>query len=100
MVKRILLSLAAGLLAAGIAAMGWNLAQVGQQREGLTLQQAEEKLQREDRRRREHYRYYTHGIWGLASNYHLTMDTGLGLAFARQGILAALKEKQAQKEST
>ena len=35
MVKRILLSLAAGLLAAGIAAMGWNLAQVGQQREGL-----------------------------------------------------------------
>lgn len=56
--------------------------------------------QREDRRRREHYRYYTHGIWGLASNYHLTMDTGLGLAFARQGILAALKEKQAQKEST
>lgn len=71
-----------------------------QQREGLTLQQAEEKLQREDRRRREHYRYYTHGIWGLASNYHLTMDTGLGLAFARQGILAALKEKQAQKEST
>ncbi len=36
MVKRILLSLAAGLLAAGIAAMGWNLAQVGQQREGLT----------------------------------------------------------------
>ena len=56
--------------------------------------------QREDRRRREHYRYYTHGIWGLASNYHLTMDTGLGLAFARQGILAALKEKQAQKERT
>lgn len=36
MVKRILLSLAAGLLAAGIAAMSWNLAQVGQQREGLT----------------------------------------------------------------
>lgn len=36
MVKRILLSLAAGLLAAGIAAMGWNLAQVGQQREGLS----------------------------------------------------------------
>lgn len=36
MVKRILLSLATGLLAAGIAAMGWNLAQVGQQREGLT----------------------------------------------------------------
>lgn len=35
MVKRILLSLATGLLAAGIAAMGWNLAQVGQQREGL-----------------------------------------------------------------
>ena len=35
MVKRILLSLAAGMLAAGIAAMGWNLAQVGQQREGL-----------------------------------------------------------------
>ncbi len=35
MVKRILFSLAAGLLAAGIAAMGWNLAQVGQQREGL-----------------------------------------------------------------
>lgn len=35
MVKRILLSLAAGLLAAGIAAMGWNLTQVGQQREGL-----------------------------------------------------------------
>lgn len=60
------------------------------------MQQAEEKLQREDRRRREHYRYYTHGIWGLASNYHLTMDTGLGLAFARQGILAA-KNKPKRK---
>ena len=36
MVKRFLFSLAAGLLAAGVAAMAWNLAQVGQQRQELT----------------------------------------------------------------
>ena len=35
MVKRILLSLTAGLLAAVIAGFGWNLAQVGQQRAAL-----------------------------------------------------------------
>ena len=75
-------------------------AQRVEKREDLSLQQATEKLQREDRRRREHYRYYTHGVWGLASNYHLTMDTGLGLAFTEEGILAALKEKQAQQQTT
>lgn len=35
MVKRIVLSLTAGLLAAAVAAFGWNLAQVGQQRAAL-----------------------------------------------------------------
>lgn len=70
------------------------------QREGISLQQAEEKLQREDRRRREHYRYYTHGVWGAAANYHLTIDTGLGLSFTQQSILAAWKEKQAQQQIT
>ncbi len=68
--------------------------------EGLSLQQAEEKLHREDRRRGEHYRYYTHNVWGLASNYHLTVDTGLGLDFARQEILAALKQKQSQAKGS
>lgn len=69
-------------------------------REGISPQQAEERLQREDRRRGEHYRYYTHGVWGAAANYHLTIDTGLGLSFTQQSILAAWKEKQAQQQTT
>ena len=53
-------------------------------REGISPQQAEERLQREDRRRGEHYRYYTHGVWGAAANYHLTVYTGLGLDFTER----------------
>lgn len=70
------------------------------QREEISPRQAEEKLQREDRRRRDHYRYYTHGVWGAAANYHLTIDTGLGLDFTERSILAALKEKQARQQTT
>lgn len=65
-----------------------------EQTEGLSLSQAEEKLRREDRRRGEHYRYYTHSVWGAASHYDLALDTGLGLDFARREILEVLRQKQ------
>ena len=44
----------------------------------LTEEEAIQKIRKNDRRRSDNYRYYTHRIWGLSSNYDLTIDTSMG----------------------
>ena len=46
--------------------------------EGLTQEDALQKIRRMDRRRSDNYRYYTRRIWGRAQNYDLTVDTEMG----------------------
>lgn len=43
--------------------------------ESLTLRAAQEQCNGNDRRRRNYYDFYTDRLWGVASSYHLTIDT-------------------------
>ncbi|MGL6200716.1 MAG: DUF6198 family protein [Lachnospiraceae bacterium] len=53
--------------------------------------EAAAKVQKEDRRRADNYRYYTRKIWGAAANYHLSIDTDLGVEYIETSIQRALK---------
>ena len=59
--------------------------------EHLSEQQARQKIRQMDRRRADHYRYYTNQIWGMAANYHLCIDTSLGYDAVENMILKAVK---------
>ncbi len=59
--------------------------------EGLSEKEARKKIQQMDRQRAEHYRYYTHQIWGMASNYQLCIDTSLGMEHTENMILEMLE---------
>ncbi len=59
--------------------------------EGLNEKEARKKIQQNDRQRAEHYRYYTHQIWGMASNYQLCIDTSLGMEHAEKMIFEMLE---------
>lgn len=45
------------------------------ERQGVTLEDAQEIVERKDRAREEYYNYYTFGNWGMASNYDLCLDS-------------------------
>ena len=45
--------------------------------EGVTLEKAEEIVEKQDRNREEYYNYYTFGNWGVASNYDLCIDSSI-----------------------
>lgn len=45
-------------------------------RESLSHDEAEKHVKEINKRRFNHYKYYTGGIWGMASNYDLCIDTG------------------------
>ena len=45
--------------------------------EHLSEREAEKLMRRKDRTRETYYNYYTFGSWGLASNYHLCVDSSL-----------------------
>jgi cytidylate kinase len=47
----------------------------------ITEEEARREIHNTDRRRADNYRYYTRQVWGLSSNYHLSMDTSLGESF-------------------
>ncbi|HIS27504.1 MAG TPA: cytidylate kinase family protein, partial [Candidatus Pullilachnospira intestinigallinarum] len=54
---------------------------------------AEERILDKDRRRKLFYKKYTGRDWGLAGNYHMTLDSGeLGLETCA-GIIAGLVEE-------
>ncbi len=43
--------------------------------EGIDPSMAEKELERKDRDRANYCKHYTHGIWGMAANYNLTVDS-------------------------
>lgn len=45
------------------------------ERMGVSLEKAEETVEKQDRGREEYYNYYTFGNWGVASNYDLCIDS-------------------------
>lgn len=45
--------------------------------ESLSREEAEKLMHRKDRTRETYYNYYTFGAWGVASNYHLCVDSEL-----------------------
>ena len=47
------------------------------QREGMTVEEALEHIQRMEKERREYYNTFTFGDWGMASTYDLCVDTSL-----------------------
>lgn len=44
---------------------------------GETTDEPEKRLKDKDDRRRAYYRHYTGRVWGLAENYHISLDSGL-----------------------
>ena len=47
------------------------------ERQGLSIEKAEELVEKEDKNREEYYNYYTFGNWGVASNYDLCIDSSI-----------------------
>lgn len=46
-------------------------------RRGVSVDEAESICQKEDRGRETYYNYFTFSNWGVASNYHLCLDSSL-----------------------
>lgn len=46
--------------------------------ENLDGETARQKIMQTDKSRADHYHYYTHKIWGLATNYDITLNTEYG----------------------
>lgn len=44
---------------------------------GETDEKPEKRLTEKDKKRAINYKYYTDQIWGMAENYHLTLDSGV-----------------------
>ena len=47
----------------------------------LSEKEAKQRIQREDKRRADNYRYYTGRIWGVAANFDITLNTELGMEY-------------------
>ena len=69
------------------------------EKEHLNEKDARQKILQNDRRRADNYRYYTRRIWGLAKNYDLTVDTGLGEDTVTALVLKTLETLKIQKLS-
>ncbi len=57
---------------------------------GLTEKEAQHKINKEDRRRADNYRYYTGRIWGAAANFDITVNTKLGFTYIEKCVEDAL----------
>ena len=54
--------------------------------EHLSKEEAAAKIRRMNQKRADYYHYYTHRLWGIAGNYHLTLDTSLGRDYVLNSI--------------
>lgn len=63
-------------------------------RENLSHEDAKLRIQKEDKLRSSNYHYYTKRIWGLSSNYNISIDTSLGMDYAKEAILTAFEQFQ------
>ena len=61
---------------------------------GLGEKSTEARMKEQDNRRRNYYRHFTNKEWGLCSNYHLSLDSGMfGLSKCADLIVAAAKDQ-------
>lgn len=70
------------------------------ERESLDEKHARQKIQQTDQRRADYYHYYTRRAWGLAANYHLTLDTSMGEAYIKESVVRAAKTLCSNTEQT
>ena len=62
-------------------------------RDGLSYEDAIEKIEKKDKSREEYYNYYTFGNWGVASTYDLCLDSSvLGIKGSADLILEFIKK--------
>lgn len=54
--------------------------------EHLSKEEAAAKIRRMNQKRADYYHYYTRRLWGIAGNYHLTLDTSLGRDYVLNSI--------------
>ncbi len=57
----------------------------------LSEKEARQKIQKEDKRRADNYRYYTGRIWGAAANFDITLNTELGTDYIEKCVCEAIK---------
>lgn len=67
------------------------------EREGLSEKEAKRRIVQTDRQRADNYHYYTRRMWGAASNYHLSIDTSLGMEYAENMIIDLVHQMKAHK---
>ncbi len=56
----------------------------------ITQKEAEQKTRKEDKRRADNYHYYTGRVWGMSSNFDITLNTDLGINYIENCIENAL----------
>lgn len=57
----------------------------------LSEKEARQKIQKEDKRRADNYRYYAGRIWGAAANFDITLNTELGTDYIEKCVCEAIK---------
>lgn len=63
------------------------------ERQGISVEEAEELVEQKDMGREEYYNYYTFGNWGMASNYDVCMDSSiLGIEGTADAIIEFAKK--------
>jgi hypothetical protein len=67
------------------------------QKEHLNEEKAGKEIVKKDKQRAYNYRYYTGQIWGLSSNYHLSLDTSFGEQFMDEAIIQVIKNRYCEK---
>lgn len=63
------------------------------ERQHLSKSEAVDIIQKEEKRRADNYRYYTHQIWGFAGNYDISLDTDMGIDFFEKIIRYMMERK-------
>lgn len=56
----------------------------------ITQKEAEQQIRKKDIQRADNYRYYTGRMWGMAANFDITLNTGLGIDYIEDCIRKAL----------
>lgn len=65
---------------------------------GIAENEAEALVSWRDKKRAQHYKYYTDRSWGMASNYNLCLDSScLGVESCVDFILRAVQEREVEK---
>jgi uncharacterized membrane protein YczE/cytidylate kinase len=65
--------------------------------ENVSEDKAKEIIRLKDKQRSDNYRYYTRQIWGLSSNYDMSLDTSMGEVFLDNVVEMLVAKKRSQQ---